>query len=543
MDTTGGSTMECEEEEMKTLKLTPKQICIALFLVCGFFNVFTSFRTPLSDFGNYYYGAKLVSEGKSAVDLYDVMAFNRYAEEQGGTGLFLDHCTVAPQTTLLYQPFALIGNAQLAKNLFNWFGIVFFIFSFYRFLRRFNSEIDWKLCIVLIASLIPLYYNILFGQTYLIIAALLFEVVLNSEKLKWLSGICLAIAIALKISPAILIIWLLSERKFKVVGWTIGFWVFITWLNGALFFWMAHATIQFYAEAMPRMMNGFVSDPYSSSLQGFVVFLRKLMLPDAILNPHALINGTERLVQLINTLFFIGISVVLVGAWKNIVDWKKKILLLLLLVNITSGYTSTYSLLLMVPFISFGANSRHEFTLSDWIRVMLYAVVLMFPPRIFDGYSPFLEEYKLWIFIALFIMECKPTFSFKRLEKPQMLVAAILFAMVIFKFTNRPEVFPLKYYHPDLVHQDYVLDAYFGYVDGTITYVSYADGGFREYVIPAQGNWFPSDDVYQFIHGVTIRMIAQNEENMLVLSDYHRGPGLFHLYTISKSEFQSISGQ
>ncbi len=525
---------------MKTLKLTPKQICIALFLVCGFFNVFTSFRTPLSDFGNYYYGAKLVSEGKSAVELYDVMAFNRYAEEQGGTGLFLDHCTVSPQTTLFYQPFALIGNAQLAKSLFNWFGIVFFIFSFYRFLRRYNNEIDWKLCIVLIAALIPLYYNILFGQTYLIIAALLFEVVLNAEKLRWLSGICLGIAIALKISPAILIIWLLSERKFKIVGWTIGFWIFITWLNGALFFWMPHATIQLYTEAMPRMMNGFVSDPYSSSFQGFVVFLRKLMLPDAILNPHALISGTERLVQLINTIFFIGMSIVLVGAWKNAIDWKKKILLLLLFVNITSGYTSTYSLLLMVPFVTFGAE-RSEFAYSDWIRVMLYAVVLMFPPRIFDGFSPFLEEYKLWIFITLFVMESKPSFSFKRLEIPQMVVGAIFFVMIIFKFTSRPEVFPLRYYHPELVTQDYVLDAIL--TDGSVTYVSYADGGFREYTIPADEEWRSFGRGSINLHGVEMKSIGTDGESMLILSDYHRGPGLFHLYTISTREYEIIIEQ
>lgn len=534
MDADCDTAVEGEEEEMRTLKITPKQLCVALLVICGAFIALTTDRTPISDFGNYFYGAKLTHYDFGLNSTYNVKSFNSAVQALSVDGLFLNHCTVTPQSIFLYQPFT-FADAEIGKFVFNCISAVLFVLVLFRFLRRYTIEIDWKLCIVFVAALIPIYYNILFGQTYLVITALMMEAVLSSEKAKWFSGFCLAFAIALKISPAILLIWLLSERKFRVIGWTILFWCVITFLTAVSFEGMPQVLISFYTEAMPRMMNGFVSDPYSSSFQGFVVFLRKLMLPDAILNPDALIAGTERIVQLFNSLFFIGISFALVGTWKNAADWKQKILLLLLFVNITSGYTSTYSLLLIVPFVSFGNTTR------EWIKVMLYAIVLMFPPRIFDGYSPFLEEYKLWIFIALFIMECKPTFSFARIEKPQLLVGMILFAMVIVKFTQRPEEMPLKYYRPDLVSQDYVLYALTA--DSALTYISYADGGFRQYHIPVIEDWKPGDQAMTKVHGVTIRKIGEDTDNLLVLSDYHRGPGLFHLYTISKSEFKSISGQ
>lgn len=516
---------------MKSLKITPAVICFALLVLFGLINTLSVFRMPVSDFGNYYFGARLVGTTSLSADfISDVGLFNDYAQRVGNIPLFLNHCTVSPQTDLLYMPFVVFEDVLMAKCVFNWISIVMFVAVLYRFLRKFQPEPDVKTLLILVAAIIPAYYNILFGQTYLIITSLMMILILCIDKHKWLGGLSLAIAIALKISPAIFLIWLVSEKKFKVVGWTILFWCLITGGTFLVYIGKLEAATIFYTESMPRMMNGFVSDPYSSSFQGFIVFLRKLMLPDAILNPDALISGSERIIQLINTLFFIVISFLLVGAWKAALDWRKKILLLLLLVNITSGYTSTYSLLLLVPFISFG-NS-----VQDWIRMMLYSMILVFPPRIFDGYSPFLEEYKLWIFIALFIMECKPSFGFRRIERPQLILASIFLVAIVFKFSQRPETMPLTYYRPDLVKQHYVLDAF--PVDSSVVYISYADGAFRQYAIPIKEKWNSGDGIFTFVNGVRIKQIGTDGQNLLVLSDYHRGPGLLHLYTISIRDYE-----
>lgn len=521
-------------EKLKAVKLEALHLC-GIVLIAGAVFIALSMHKPISDFGNYYYGSRLAVQGKGVDALYDVMAFNRYVEQQGEQNFFLSFTTVSPQTVLLWQPFSWIPGAQTAKIIFNISGLLLFVFSLHRFMRKYSLTIGWKELALTLAALVPVYYNMLFGQTYLIVAALIMESVLSADKRNWLSGLLLAVVIALKVSPAILLIWFLAQRKFRVVVWTVVCWLLITWVNAILFDGMGAATRHFYVETLPRMMNGFVTDPYSSSYQGFIVFLRKLCVPDAILNPHALIAGTERVVQLINSLFFILIAFLLTGAWKSTLDVRKKILLLLLVVNITSGYNSTYSMLLLLPFISFGTGQR------DAVRLLLYGVVFAFPPRIFDGYTAFAEEYKLWIFIALFLLEIRPSLSYSRIEKPQLIVGAMLLIMIVFRLGQRPEVLPLKYYHPETVQQDYVLDAFVN--DGEIGYLSFSADGFKEYNLKTAESWSTGNADLQYVHGVTIRTVGYCNGNYLVLSDYHRGPGLFHLYTITGQELNMLKQQ
>jgi hypothetical protein len=524
--------MEGEEKKMKELQLKTSHVCIFLFVVLAVFNVQTSFRAPLSDFGNYYYGSDLLAFGSGNPDqLITVAPFNSYAQSHGAKNVFLNYATVTPQTTLFYIPFAAIVNPLLAKHLFNWLGILAFVFSLFRFLDHFRVAISWKHIALFAAALIPLYYNILFGQTYLLITALVLESILQSEKRPWLSGLFLAVAIALKVSPALLCLWFIAEKKYRAVAWTICCWIVISGATLLLHPEMWNCMVAFYTQSLPRISSGFISDPYSSSFQGFVVLLRKLMLPDAVLNPSPLIHGSERIVQLVNLIFYICVAVIAVGAWKRAVEWKQKILVLLLLLNITSGYTSTYSLLLLLPFIT------PEHTTRGWIKALLYGILFCLPPRLFDGASPFLEEYKLWIFIALLIMECAPAFSFRKLEKPQLVVAAFFFCMVVIKIAQRPEEMPLQYYRTDVIQQHYVLNAY--PMNDRLLYMTYADG-FREFAVDIDPEWTTEQMYKENINGVNFVIIGTGKNDLLVLSDYHRGPGLLHLYTIHKSDYEAL---
>lgn len=520
---------------MKEFRIPINHLLIVLF-IAGLVFTWISVVKPISDYGNYYYGAKIGFDRSivGAHRIYDVMSFNSQVEKAGETNFFLNHGTVTPQSVLLYRPFTLIPGAHASKIVFNLFSLVVFVLSLGRLLKKYDEQTDVKYAMIAIAALIPVYYNILFGQTYLLITALIIEAFLLAEKRPWLSGIFLAIAISLKISPAIFLIWFLTERKFKMIGWTIGWGFLIAICTIVVVPSMVLPFIEYYFFSFPRIMNGYITDPYSSSFQGFIVFLRKAFVPDAVLNPDALVNGSERIVYILNSVFFVIMSVLVVGAWKTGANWKKKFLLLILLLNITSGYTSTYSLLLMLPFIEAGKNRQ------DWIRIMLYATVLIFPPRMFDGYTPFLEEYKLWIFIVLFILEIKPHFSFHRLEKVQLAVGIIFLGAIILKFMQRPEQLPLTYYKPEIVKQDYILKAV--YTDSAVSYVAYTPNGFREFSVPYEGEMDYCDSCDEFaIHGVRFQRVGETTDSLLVLTDYHRGPGLFHLYTISKRDIERLS--
>jgi hypothetical protein len=529
--------MEGEEEEMiKSIK--PLTTCILIFAFCGFFGLFMSFRAPLSDFGNYYYGSKIAWERDGFYhSVYDVASFNGNVQELGEKNLFLDHATVAPTSMVLYLPLTWIANAHTAKIMFNIAGLLFFPLVLYRFLKWKNIEITWPLVALILAAQVPIYYNLSFGQTYLIVTGFIMIAIMCADTHPWVGGVLLGISICLKISPALFLIWFLTQRKFKVIIGAI-FTTAVIVSAVESFGKMRLHVYDFYSYNLPRMMDGFISDPFTSSFQSVIVFLRKLMLPDAILNPNPLINGSERLVQLFSVLAFIVLAFFLVRAWKESQDVRKKFVLLILFLCITSGYTSTYSLILLLPFIIVG-NTR-----KDWIRAGLYSIAFSLPPRIFDGYSPFMEEYKLWIFIALFIWESKVEFGFRKIEKMQLVLSLMLVGMVIFKFAHRPEELPLRYYKPDAIKHDYVFNAFVG--DSTIEYLTYTEGGFKQFSVPYDGvpNYegqknSEGKEAYH-VGGVRWDIIGETATEYLVVSDYHRGPGLTHLYTLRKDYLQSM---
>lgn len=518
---------------MKDFQLKVHHLILLVF-AAGVVFIFMSAKKPISDFGNYYYGAKFAAEGRDvSTDVYDVLQFNTNVAVEGETDFFLNHNTVSPQTMLFYLPFAWIGNPALAKLVFGFLSLGFFLFSLNRFLKRFPVSNQWAMGVIFTAALIPIYYNAVFGQSYLLIAALIMESILLSSTRIWLAAFLLSIAIALKISPAILLVFFLSEKKYRLAGLTVFFWFTWTWLTAVLFTSGTQALSVFYFDSLPRMMNGFISDPYSSSSQGFIVFLRKLCSPDAVLQSETLIAGSERMCALINAVFVLIISIILAGAWKREITIRKKVLLLLLFVNFTSGYGSSYSLLLMLPFIELENDTR------SWIRTLLYAIVFMFPPRIFDGTSPFLEQYKLWIFIALFFMEALQKFSFKVIERAQVFVAVVFLTMVGFRFAQRPEVMTMSYYKPDVISADFVLGAYVE--NHKIVCLVPTEKGFDKRSVQmdstalySTGPFLTLDERYRHVRFV---ILASGNDSVFALSDYHRGPGLYHLYHMSKHDF------
>jgi hypothetical protein len=521
--------MEGEKQKMKNL-LKPINACILIFVFGGFFGLFRSYRAPLSDFGNYYYGAKVGTvDGLEFNGVYNVAKFNQRVETLGERNLFLNHCTVSPQSVMIYLPLTWIADAHTAKMIFNSVGLLFLVFAFSYFIKWKNTELTWLHVLLLCAAQIPIYYNLLFGQTYLFITGFLLIAIVQAEKRPLLSGLLLGLAISLKISPAIFLLWFITQRKYRVVVYTTITCVLVLCTLFAipkdfLINW------NFFSQSLPRMMDGFISDPFSSSFQSVIVFLRKLMLPDPVLNPDPLISGSENLVQLINVLVFSFLVVLLFRAWKEKQDVAKKFVLLILFLFITSGYTSTYSLLLLVPFVS-PAQSKW-----DWVRIGLYSMVLVFPPRMFDGYSPFLEEYKLWLFIALLIWESKVDNPFKRIEKMQAVLGTCLLMMIIFKLSDKPERLPLEYFKSETMKHDYVLSAHVG--EGTIEYLTYEANGFRMFTVPYDGKPYYGPEDKEFGGKVECYAIGETESEFLVLSDYHRGPGLYHLYIVKKSFYK-----
>ncbi len=512
-----------------------------LIVLVGLLSVFLSLSKPIGDYGNYYYGARIAMSGENVLtEVYDSRSFNTHVQEAGESNFFLNHCTVTPQTILFYVPFALIPGAILSKSVFGIFSLFVFVFAFIRFASRYFPDTDWRTYLLTIAGLLTVHYNIQLGQSWLLVTALIMFAFLKSEESPVLSGLCFAIAILLKLSPAFLLLIFVSRRQWKLLLATTAFIALFTVVFGLFFNSGFEALNEFYSHSLMRISGGYFSDPYSSSFQSFIVLLRKLMVHDDVLNTTTWWSGSERTAQFIN-LIFTGILMLLIaGSWNQNTGLFARVRILLLFLLLTSGYTSSYSFVIILPFLL-----AKEDALS-LLKIGIYTLVFVAPPRLFDGANPFLEEYKMWAMLTLFIAETVPVFSFRVIRKEQAVVVATLLIFFCMKSLNNPETLQMTYFKPEAINSDYVTGAYLH--NDSLNYIVNEKGTFKlkKMVLKPAFNgaeWISRNNEAYKLNHVNVILIAERNDELLVLSDYRRGPGLFHLYSLPKTYFIRLKSE
>lgn len=522
----------------QSLKL---QLISGIILLAGLFSVLMMQNKPLGDYGNYYYGARIAVSGENVLsEVYDSRSFNTHVQEAGERNFFLNHCTVTPQTILFYVPFALISGAILSKSVFGIFSLFVFVFAFIRFASRYFPDPHWRTYLLTIAGLLTVHYNIQLGQSWLLVTALIMFAFLKSEESPVLSGLCFAMAILLKLSPAFLLLILVSRRQWKPVLATASFIALFTLVFGLLFNFGFEALNEFYSHSLMRISGGYFSDPYSSSFQSFIVLLRKLMVHDDVLNTTSWWSGSERTAQFINIIFTGILMFLIAGSWNQKTGLFARVRILLLFLLLTSGYTSSYSFVIILPFLF-----SKEYALS-LLKIGLYTIVFVAPPRLFDGTNPFLEEYKMWVMLALFIAETVPAFSFRVIRLEQAVVAATLLIFFCLKSLNNPETLQMTYFKPDAINSDYVTGAYIR--NDSLNYMINENGTFKlkKLVMKPAFNgaeWISRNNEAYKLNHVNVILIAERNDELLVLSDYRRGPGLFHLYSLPKTYFIRLKSE
>lgn len=517
------------------------QIIIGMMLVCGLLSVFLMQRKQLGDYGNYYYGSSFALRGDNlAEQVYDVHSFNSNVLAAGERNFFLNHCTVTPQTILFFVPFAVISNAALSKTVFVLFSLLIFLYAFLRFASRFFPDPDWSALFIVAAGIVCIHYNIQQGQSWLLVTGLLMFAFLKSDDAPVLSGFLFAIAILLKLSPIFLLLIFLVQRKWKLIVSAFVFCVLFSLAFALLFKGGSDVLIEFYSHSLFRLSAGYFSDPYSSSFQSFIVLLRNLFVDDHVLNPLPIWSGTERSVQFVHLCFTGILATLIAGAWNNQTGTFARVRIILLFLLLTSGYTSAYSLVILLPFLSVKEPNLNH------IKPFLYAIVLAAPSRLFEGANPFLEQYKMWIMLVLFCVETIPYFTFRVIRKEQAAVAVIMVMFFTLKSLNRPESLPVSYFKPEAIAADYVTEAFMS--NDSLHYVINEKGSLKVKAFELKpafngAQWQSRNNVEVKLHHVNVILMAQRNEELLILSDYRRGPGLFHLYTMPLAELERLKSE
>lgn len=321
---------------------------IASFSLLLVFALLGTFKAPLGDFGNYYYGAKMLWLNQFDLSVYEPSAFNLALAKFNSRVGFLNYTPVPPITAIFYLP--LVGLSPLvAKLVFNLLGVVALLISLFRLSRQITLGAS-QVFLSLVILLFPLKSNFDQGQTYALIAAALiigFQYVRSRETL---AVTLFSVAALLKIFPAIVFGYCLVQRQLKVIVMGIG--VSLLLLSMSLLFIDSSIWETYVIEILPRLMKGEINNPFSTNYQSTTVFLKQLFVYDAWLNPNPIFHSP---------IFFKGldltIKVVLAYLLLNWILFVKsdfsRFAIVLFSGLMLSGYGSTYGFLLGLPMVVF----------------------------------------------------------------------------------------------------------------------------------------------------------------------------------------------
>ncbi len=365
-------------------------------------------HAAIGDWGNYYYGAHANLAGYKTL-IYDPGMFNQYVDSWQGEKTFLSYTQVPPLSLAIYFPFTFL-KAGIAKLVFICFTYLICVFSIKYLFKKLQIDLLWSLLLPLLFFL-PFRSNVDLGQSYFLLVALLAGGWLARENKKWmLAAFLFAFAIHLKIFPAIVLLWFLVEKDWKMFGATVGavlllFAASLPFVDWEI--WKYYGT-----EILPRLAKGEITNTYATNYQSVQVLLKKLFVPDQLHNPGAPFNST--------TLFQYGnitwSGIILVIAFLFSFDKKQpsflRFSIWLTAGILISGYGSTYGLLLLIfPAI---AIINHAIVSRNTKLMLLFLIALV-------GNIPV-----LWIMKFVF------PFSFLRL-----LLTILLFAGMIYAFRPR----------------------------------------------------------------------------------------------------------
>jgi hypothetical protein len=302
---------------------------------------FSLFGSP-GDYGNYYYGSRFLLEGKSLKDIYDPWTFNLLVDATGQKGTYLDYTPVPPFSLVFYTPFTLVSIGW-SKVFFNLAGSLVLLFG----LRK-----TWQQLSVAAGFVIPALIGLLAvlnwenGQSYLLLSGLL---LLGwnqyAERKYWIAALLWAVCIHLKVSPAIIFLFLLFESDWKMIfrlaALCLAFCVVTIPFTG----WETWQT--YFTEILPRLSVNEINDPYAFNSQSVTTFLRRLLVHDDLLNPANSIYAPfafSILNSAVVSLFLLAgglVSLAAVSRFSKFCFWIGLLL-------VVSGYTALYAMIFLL---------------------------------------------------------------------------------------------------------------------------------------------------------------------------------------------------
>ena len=256
-------------------------VFLPLALLLGVF-VVRSVPMPLSDFAGYYFGGRPLLSGHF-MDAYDMEKLNFAIARAGQHDVFVSYAPFPPFTSLVFAPFLLFppGTARL---LFDSFSSLLFLFTLMRF-RVFLRLAPLPMLLVPVVFYIPIVNNLYFGQSYLLLCALLLEGFMAYRRDRILSSsLFWGLAIVFKVFPAVILFFLLLQKKYRQAAYLCAACCLLLLVSIGINGWAAWK--YYLSEILPKVNNGELNDSFTFMFQSAFMLFKRLFVYDGLLNPH-----------------------------------------------------------------------------------------------------------------------------------------------------------------------------------------------------------------------------------------------------------------
>jgi hypothetical protein len=507
---------------------------VALLLL---FSLYRSASSPAHDFGNYYFGSYFFSKGEFTSSIYEPIAFNQKVEKAGYSGLFLSYAPNPPLSSLLFLPFSFL-EVSVAKLAFNSISILLFLFSLVRLGKHMEIPLRYMALLPVIFAL-PVYNNILFGQVYLILFALLVEGYLAWRKGQLLlSAILWGIAIVLKITPGILLLFLLFRKEYRallMLSLTCSLLLLVSIVVNGWLIWEFYIT-----EILPRASQGdATAAAFTINYQSANMLFKYLFVADTIDNPVPVFDSIV-IFQVITFAFKILIISLAAFYTKNVksvfFSWAIWITSSILL----SPYGSTYAyILVLIPLLTLYNRKRLFMTV-----ILLCLLFINLPVNYLYDFSLILQFPRLYLTLVIFIaMIAQARLSGNRQTLGMVSVMSLLMGFFSFYSSSDKSSYLLTRENHPLV-LDYTIE------NGFISYSFWTSGGPQKQLTDVTASSL-SSNLIEIINNqivfdgvpVTssrdkkIRASLLNSTTLIYLSDKDRGYGFYAFRKLSVSHF------
>ena len=240
-----------------------------------------------TDFPDYYLAARLYREGSSLAQIYDWTWVQRQKDHAAIPRPIVTFTLLTPFSLLPVLPFSSLP-ALSAKRAWLVLNVLLLALVGY-LLCRMSTLGARRVAIIVLLAVEPLSVNFICGQEYVLLL-LLFTIAawLYFKNRPLASGLTLAVGGALKIYPALFLIFFLRKKQWRaavglVLG-SIGLWLLSAGLFGV-------ETIRTYlVEVLPWPLRAEGQDPYDIAWNSFSAVLHRIFIAEPELNPHPFVH-------------------------------------------------------------------------------------------------------------------------------------------------------------------------------------------------------------------------------------------------------------